>query len=114
MDEPPVVYFAPLSLVSRCAPRRMRRWFEYARQACDSSQIVTRRKTGWPSSRAERFRSSLAQYPKKFMPLDFEFDAYLETPKLKKTQFQSFDSFRNAVYVWANSAPVAQPDRATD
>jgi len=48
------------------------------------------------------------------MPLDFEFDAYLETPKLRKTQFQSFDSFRNAVYVWANFAPVAQPDRATD
>src|SRR5216110_2135436 len=56
----------------------------YARQACDSSQIVTRRKTGRPSSRTERFCSSLAQYPKKFMPLDFEFDAYLETPKLKR------------------------------
>ena len=52
---------------------------------------------------------------KVLVPLGLTPDAYLERAKARIPPLdRSFYSSRNAVYVCATSAPVAQPDRATD
>jgi hypothetical protein len=49
-----------------------------------------------------------------FLPLAVAANADLEKAKVRMHSFSSFYSSQNASYVSANSAPIAQPDRATD